>query len=354
MQGLAMEDMDIKPTLVLASGLNSLFEIASIKDINIEPLLKKAAIDPSVLGEEHSLILQEKAFHLFGYIVDEVGELDLSFEAAKCHFRAANSAVGNLFLTTENLRDRLMALHRYNDLLFHLTISELVENEKTWDLELDSCSLDLKYLRDELPKFYGMYVKTCELAFAAVWGMFSQGLSEDVSPIKVSFRYPMPKNFRTYMDTFNCPVYFSQKSNCISFSKKLCESKVSTSMPIYHSKTVARAEVKLNYLRGKQKLLDAVYQYISDNVGDPDMSFENAAFSLNMTTRTLQRSLKLQNTSFVELRDKVRSSLALKFMSTTTVSIEEVAFSVGFADTSGFYIAFKRWHGVSPRSYFKK
>jgi AraC-like DNA-binding protein len=35
-------------------------------------------------------------------------------------------------------------------------------------------------------------------------------------------------------------------------------------------------------------------------------------------------------------------------------SIQEATFEMGFADASGFHRAFKRWTGVTPRSYLER
>jgi AraC-like DNA-binding protein len=72
-----------------------------------------------------------------------------------------------------------------------------------------------------------------------------------------------------------------------------------------------------------------------------------------MTGRTLQRALKMENTSFIDIRDSVRAEMAKHYLENSDMSIEDISIQVGFADASGFYTAFKRWYGVSPGSFRK-
>jgi AraC-like DNA-binding protein len=58
-----------------------------------------------------------------------------------------------------------------------------------------------------------------------------------------------------------------------------------------------------------------------------------------------------RNSSFQDLLAQVRQSLALAYMEQARVSITEMSFLLGFADTSSFTRAFRRWTGKSPREY---
>lgn len=72
---------------------------------------------------------------------------------------------------------------------------------------------------------------------------------------------------------------------------------------------------------------------------------------LRMGTRTLQRRLEQQGTSFKEVLDRVRADLARAYLLDRALPLGEVAYRVGFSDPSTFSRAFKRWTGRSPRDY---
>ena len=70
-----------------------------------------------------------------------------------------------------------------------------------------------------------------------------------------------------------------------------------------------------------------------------------------MSSSGLQQKLAQQGTSFQDLLNTVRQSLALAYMEQSRVSITEMSFMLGFADTSSFTRAFRRWTGKSPSDF---
>ena len=70
-----------------------------------------------------------------------------------------------------------------------------------------------------------------------------------------------------------------------------------------------------------------------------------------MSPSALQKKLAQLDSSFQDLLNQVRQSLALAYMEQARVSITEMSFMLGFSDTSSFTRAFRRWTGKSPRDY---
>jgi AraC-like DNA-binding protein len=70
-----------------------------------------------------------------------------------------------------------------------------------------------------------------------------------------------------------------------------------------------------------------------------------------MEERTLRRHLAAEGTSFTELLDEVHSTLAAKFLGIPSMSIEEIALRLGYADGPAFTHAFKRWTGTTPSAW---
>lgn len=72
---------------------------------------------------------------------------------------------------------------------------------------------------------------------------------------------------------------------------------------------------------------------------------------LNISARTLQRRLNDWGISFEELVDEYRRERALKLLLHVDRSILEVAYSLGYSDPAHSTRAFRRWTGMSPKSY---
>lgn len=70
-----------------------------------------------------------------------------------------------------------------------------------------------------------------------------------------------------------------------------------------------------------------------------------------MTPRTLHRRLVDEGTSYRELVEAVRHTLAVEHLKSARFSVNEVAFRLGYTDIANFRRAFKRWEGVPPSTY---
>ncbi len=73
-----------------------------------------------------------------------------------------------------------------------------------------------------------------------------------------------------------------------------------------------------------------------------------AAQVLHMSNRSLQRHLQLSNCSFRHLVARCRHQLAQQYLQDDSLSLQQIAFQLGFEEQSSFQKAFKCWQGCSP------
>lgn len=81
---------------------------------------------------------------------------------------------------------------------------------------------------------------------------------------------------------------------------------------------------------------------------------EVVASHLATSTRTLSRSLQEVQTSYQKILDEVRKEMAIEYLKTSNLPIEEIAALIGYNDPSNFRKAFKRWTGHPPSYYRQK
>ncbi|MBY5313056.1 AraC family transcriptional regulator ligand-binding domain-containing protein [Rhizobium leguminosarum] len=79
-----------------------------------------------------------------------------------------------------------------------------------------------------------------------------------------------------------------------------------------------------------------------------DVSMQSVSKRLGVGTRTLQRRLHEEGTSFQQTLDNVRSSLAEHYLRKTMMSSAEIALLLGFEDGNSFVRAFRGWTGTTP------
>ncbi len=80
---------------------------------------------------------------------------------------------------------------------------------------------------------------------------------------------------------------------------------------------------------------------------------DTVASRLYRSKSTLQRQLKSEGSSYREILESTRRSLAEQYLKDGTYSQAQIAFMSGFADQSNFARAFWRWTGVSPGQFQK-
>lgn len=78
---------------------------------------------------------------------------------------------------------------------------------------------------------------------------------------------------------------------------------------------------------------------------------EQLASELCMSTSTLRRRLGEQGQTYQGLKDNVRRELAIAWLAEAELGLAEVAERLGFADSSSFYKAFRKWFGCNPGHY---
>ena len=80
-------------------------------------------------------------------------------------------------------------------------------------------------------------------------------------------------------------------------------------------------------------------------------SEEETARSLFISKRTLARKLKLEGTSFRQIRDDILSKQSAAYLKEGGMSIEAISGLLGYHDSANFRRAFKRWFDMTPDQY---
>ena len=81
----------------------------------------------------------------------------------------------------------------------------------------------------------------------------------------------------------------------------------------------------------------------------PDV--EALAAHFHIAPSTLRRKLSLHGQSYQGLKDQVRRDLAIASLNNDESNFTDLACELGFADSSAFYKAFKKWTGSTPGQY---
>ena len=79
--------------------------------------------------------------------------------------------------------------------------------------------------------------------------------------------------------------------------------------------------------------------------------FDTLARQVHSSTATLRRRLDEEGQSYRSIKDDLRRDLAISYLSHSEASVTDIAEKLGFAESSAFHRAFKKWTGARPGEY---
>ena len=186
-----------------------------------------------------------------------------------------------------------------------------------------------------------------EEAFASFLQIARGLVGNSFLPTRIDLNYPAPEYAAEYERVFQCPVRFNQAINAFVTETEWAAKPLLTYDPLSHRQALEFMEIGFSREREKVDLFESVERAVRQNLRDQP-TFTDIAKKLCLSERTLRRRLADNGVSFQALLDNVRKNRALEMLANPRLSIEQVAFEVGFCDSHNFRRAFKRWTGSTP------
>lgn len=247
--------------------------------------------------------------------------------------------LGLLMSTAPSLRHCVDCLMTFKDLLVPYLYFELQETDTLARLQVWSDgSLAFAHSR-----IHNDVVVASVVAVARALSDNALGL------LSVGFRHPKPADVNAYESFFESNLKFSNVANELVFRRTVLDRPLSSASADRHRRVRRYAQYSLQQLQRAQGVSGQVRQRLDDCLNDKQLSsIEAVAAALSMTSRTLQRRLNQEDTTFVKVRDRLRHQKACFALHKVDCDIEALANRLGFSEVANFYHAFRRWQGVSP------
>jgi AraC-like DNA-binding protein len=166
-------------------------------------------------------------------------------------------------------------------------------------------------------------------------------------PRLVRFRHPAPRDQSEHAVVFGCPLRFSAPHTEIVFDEATLETPLRHAHAFYAEVFRQQVERAIAGMPKGQQPVDEVRAIVRASLAGGSCTLASTARALGLTTRTLQRRLESDASSFDGLVDGVRHELALRYLD-QQLSVREIASLLGYRDAGAFHRAFKRWTGTTP------
>ncbi len=192
-----------------------------------------------------------------------------------------------------------------------------------------------------------------ECCFAWVLSIARHGTGTRLSPVRVEFVQPRP-HVKTIERHFGCRVVSGAPRNAIVFRAADAQRPFVTRNAELLAMLAPQFEEELKQESGDENFVERVRIAIQQKLTGRRPTIEAIADALHISSRTLQRRLQDEGSSFQRVLEEARHHLARHYLNNSVLELNEAAYLLGYEDSNSFVRAFRTWEGVPPARWREK
>ncbi|GAA5317176.1 MAG: AraC family transcriptional regulator [Candidatus Pelagadaptatus aseana] len=303
-------------------------------------LIRQCRIPEKPLNDPKARIAVPLVAKLYDLIAKELNDEFMGFTERPCKVGTFN-LMAEWVSYGETLEDLLTrGIRFYNQVTDEIQMS--------LEYEGDHVYLTSHFRRQELD-FEHFFIEYWHV----IWHRFASWYIG--KPIKLLAAYInyTPLDSEEFLLLYRCPTHTKSKVNRLVFHRSYLE------QPLIKSKQelevfLRRAPIDLLTIPGEDTSLSAKINQLLGDKGSARLSFPNSAElakELEISEQTLRRRLSEEGTSYQQIKNNLRSDLAVKLLANRNLSIAEVANRLDFSEPRVFTRAFKQWTGYTPKDF---
>jgi len=191
-----------------------------------------------------------------------------------------------------------------------------------------------------------------DLTVVALVVVGARAVARPRAPIRVELPYPESRAVPELGAIVGAPLVFAAPALAIAYPIELLAEPLLNANSQLHDVAVAHAEALLSRAQsGGGDLRARVREAAERRLESGDARLDRIAGAVGMSARTLQRRLRESGTSLREVLDEARRAIAMRELVRPSRTVTDVAFLLGFSETSAFDRAFRRWTGKTPATF---
>ena len=275
---------------------------------------------------------------LLRQIVTLVGDPAIGLRAAEQIHPSHLGALGYAWMASSSLQTAIKRSERFHRMLNEQLTVHVTEPPGVLQVEYRQ-PRHTRIQSEQFDARLGSLLQLCRLNFG-----------KDLMPAYVCMERSAPPDPRPWTQFFDTQVRFGERLNCLALRKLDAEKPLTVSSPelaAIHEDIMARYLAKMDRSYISNRVLTAILDLLPSG----QIKEDTVATQLRMTRRTLRNKLRSERTSFRSLLTELRKDLVHRYIGDGSYSITEIAFLLGYADTSSFSRAFKTWFEASPTEY---
>jgi len=168
---------------------------------------------------------------------------------------------------------------------------------------------------------------------------------------EIHFEHAPPEDVSEHARIFRAPVRFNQLLTKFVFDKSVLELPLAEADLTLGSLLERQAEELLAKSPQHGVFVNQVRRLIREGLPVGEARIETVCRKLGSSTRTLQRKLREEGTSYQELFEETQRDLSVFYLRQPEIAIGEISYLLGFSQPSAFHRAFRRWTGLTPKEF---
>lgn len=322
-----------------AAYVRQIAEQVAACGIDVARWLAPAGLTPAMLADP----ALELAFPLFARLVRDglaaTGEPALGLLVGERLTATSHGFLGYAALSAGNLRQTAELVRRYLPVRTSLVTLRL-EEAAGWVRFVFEPAIDLGDIARPV----------MEAVVLAIKAMIETAARGAVTIDQIGFAFPAPDYAGLARALFRAEVAYGRAWSGFALPVEAMDEPLRLADPAAFEDARRICQREFDKLTRATTLAARLRRLLLDRPGSFP-TLEIAARLFNMTPRTLHRRLVEEGTSFRDILDDVRHRLALEHLKAGAMSIEEIAFTLGYGDLANFRRAFRRWEGQPPSAF---
>jgi AraC-like DNA-binding protein len=302
-------------------------------------LLRKIEVSEDQIRDPDSRIPVVKTLRLWRRIANELDDPDLGLEVGSTFEVREGGVVGYAMLYSDTLLGALRRVVRFAKLLNQRADLRLEDLGDRWRLQATHQPL--------IPDFR----QPVDEGIAGLMACFREIVGREIVAASLYFNYPRPQDTTLHRRLLGTELHFAAPTAAIELWDRDVRAPTVAADRSLTRYLDELAQVHLQALPKVEsysaRLRRAVWPHLSE--GSP--TIQQIAAELALSTRSLQRRLREEGTSFAEVIDGLRHDKAQLLLRDPNLAVYEVAYLLGYSDPSTFHRAFRRWEGTSPSRF---
>jgi len=301
-------------------------------------VLRQARLPATLHVSQQSLVTTEQFFSLWRAVEDLSGDPAIGLTLAEGTDTSLNPPSMLTAFYARDYRDGLLRVARFK---------QLCTPEK---MQLDEADGEGVIMTEWLYATQPEPAVSVDVAFAALLELGRRGARHRIAPVFVELTRPDTKN-RRHHDYFGCEIRFGAARNAMHIRSFDLDRPFPGHNPeliemLTPALAAALQEIIANSTTSEQVKVVLKRRMAS---GRPDLA--DIARELGMSERTLQRRITEDGATYRQLLEEARRELGRQMLGNAAAEINEIAYMLGYQDTSSFYRAFREWEGVTPNQW---